>query len=103
DFTGVVDLVNMKAIIYKDDLGQDWEVTDIPEELADAAHDARSELSEDVAEYDDELMSDSLEEKPIEPARLVRDIRKATLDISMTPVLCGSAFKNKGAQPLLHP
>ena len=101
DFTGVVDLVNMKAIVYKDDLGQDWEVTDIPEELADAAHEARTELIEAVAEYDDELMSDYLEEKPIEPARLVRDIRKATLDISMTPVLCGSAFKNKGVQPLL--
>ena len=101
DFTGVVDLVNMKAIVYKDDLGQDWEVTDIPEELADAAHEARTELIEAVAEYDDELMSDYLEEKPIEAARLVRDIRKATLDISMTPVLCGSAFKNKGVQPLL--
>ena len=101
DFTGVVDLVNMKAIIYKDDLGQDWEVTDIPEELADAAHQARTELIEAVAEYDDELMSDYLEEKPIEAARLVQDIRKATLDISMTPVLCGSAFKNKGVQPLL--
>ena len=101
DFTGVVDLVNMKAIVYKDDLGQDWEVTDIPEELADAAHQARTELIEAVAEYDDELMSDYLEEKPIEAARLVQDIRKATLDISMTPVLCGSAFKNKGVQPLL--
>ena len=101
DFTGVVDLVNMKAIVYKDDLGQDWEVTDIPDELADAAHQARTELIEAVAEYDDELMSDYLEEKPIEAARLVRDIRKATLDISMTPVLCGSAFKNKGVQPLL--
>ena len=101
DFTGVVDLVNMKAIVYKDDLGQDWEVTDIPEELVDAAHQARTELIEAIAEYDDELMSDYLEEKPIEAARLVRDIRKATLDISMTPVLCGSAFKNKGVQPLL--
>ena len=101
DFTGVVDLVNMKAIVYKDDLGQDWEVTEIPGELADAAHQARTELIEAIAEYDDELMSDYLEEKPIEAARLVRDIRKATLDISMTPVLCGSAFKNKGVQPLL--
>src|SRR5215217_362314 len=101
DFTGVVDLVNMKAIVYKDDLGQDWEVVDIPESLVDAAHQARTELIEAVAEYDDELMTDYLEEKPIEADRLVRDIRKATLDISMTPVLCGSAFKNKGVQPLL--
>ncbi|MBN1528373.1 MAG: elongation factor G [Thermoleophilaceae bacterium] len=101
DFTGVVDLVNMKAIVYKDDLGQDWEVVDIPEELADAAHQARTELIEAVAEYDDELMEDYLEDKPIEAGRLIADIRKATLDISMTPVLCGSAFKNKGVQPLL--
>ncbi len=101
DFTGVVDLVNMKAIVYKDDLGQDWEITDIPAELADAAHQARTELIEAIAEYDDELMEDYLEEKPIEASRLIADIRKATLDISMTPVLCGSAFKNKGVQPLL--
>ena len=101
DFTGVVDLVNMKAIVYKDDLGQDWEITDIPDDLADAAQQARTELIEAVAEYDDKLMEDYLEEKPIDAARLVADIRKATLDISMTPVLCGSAFKNKGVQPLL--
>jgi elongation factor G len=101
DFRGVVDLVNMKAIVYKDDLGQEWEVADIPEELQDAANQARTELIEAVAEYDDALMEDYLEEKPIEPGRLIQDIRKATLDISMTPVLCGSAFKNKGVQPLL--
>jgi elongation factor G len=101
DFTGVVDLVNMKAIVYKDDLGQEWEITDIPAELEDAAHQARTELIEAVAEYDDELMEDYLEDKPIEADRLIADIRKATLDISMTPVLCGSAFKNKGVQPLL--
>ncbi|MEA2400132.1 MAG: elongation factor, partial [Thermoleophilaceae bacterium] len=101
EFTGVVDLVNMKAIVYKDDLGQEWEVTDIPADLQDAATQARTELIEAIAEYDDELMEDYLEDKPIEADRLVADIRKATLDISMTPVLCGSAFKNKGVQPLL--
>ena len=101
DFRGVVDLVNMKAIVYKDDLGQEWEVTDIPADLQDAAAQARTELIEAVAEYDDKLMEDYLEEKPIEADRLIADIRKATLDISMTPVLVGSAFKNKGVQPLL--
>jgi elongation factor G len=101
DFSGVVDLVNMKAIVYKDDLGQEWEVVDIPADLQDAATQARTELIEAVAEYDDELMEDYLEDKPIEADRLIGDIRKATLDISMTPVLCGSAFKNKGVQPLL--
>ena len=101
EFTGVVDLVNMQAIIYKDDLGQEWEVTDIPDELQGAADQARTELIEAVAEYDDKLMEDYLEDKPIEADRLIADVRKATLDISMTPVLCGSAFKNKGVQPLL--
>ncbi len=101
DFSGVVDLVNMRAIVYKDDLGQDWEVTEIPADMTDDAQAARTELIEAVAEYDDKLMEDYLEDKPIEPARLIQDIRKATLDISMTPVLCGSAFKNKGVQPLL--
>jgi elongation factor G len=101
DFVGVVDLVKMEAIVYKDDLGQDWEVAEIPADLKDAAQQARTELIEAVAEYDDQLMADYLEEKPIDPARLIKDIRKATLDISMTPVLCGSAFKNKGVQPLL--
>ncbi len=101
DFKGIIDLVTEKAIVYKDDLGQDWEVVDIPEHLADAAHEARTHLIEAVAEYDDELMEDYLEEKPIAVERLKTDIRKATLDASVTPVLCGSSFKNKGVQPLL--
>src|SRR2546421_332084 len=101
DFKGVIDLVAEKAIIYKDDLGKEAEVTAIPAELADATHEARTHLIEAVAEYDDELMEDYLEERPIKADRLKADIRKATLDISMTPVLCGSSFKNKGVQPLL--
>jgi elongation factor G len=101
EFRGVIDLINMKSIVYKDDLGQEWEVVDIPADHEDVAHEARTALIEAVADYDDELMEDYLEEKPIEPDRLIADIRKATLDISITPVLCGSAFKNKGVQPLL--
>jgi elongation factor G len=101
DFRGVIDLVAETAIVYKDDLGQEWEVVDIPDELKDAAHDARTKLIEAVAEYDDQLMEDYLEEKPIDVARLKEDIRKATLDISITPTLAGSSFKNKGVQPLL--
>jgi elongation factor G len=101
EFSGVVDLINMTAIVYKDDLGQEWEVVDIPESHVDLATEARTALIESVADYDEELMEDYLEDKPIEPDRLIQDIRKATLDISITPVLCGSAFKNKGVQPLL--
>ncbi len=101
DFKGIVDLITMKAIVYKDDLGQDWVEEEIPAEMTDAAHAARTALDEPLANYDDELMEDYLEEKPIEADRLRADIRKATLDISIFPVMCGSSFKNKGVQPLL--
>jgi elongation factor G len=100
-FTGVIDLVREKAIIYKDDLGQDWEETDIPADHVDVAHEARTHLIEAIAEYDDELLEAYLSDETIDVDRLKAAIRKATLDISMTPVLCGSSFKNKGVQPLL--
>ncbi len=101
DFAGVIDLVAEKAIFYEDDLGKDFRIEEIPDEYKERAHDARTELIEAVAEYDDDLMETYLAEEPIELDRLKADIRKATLDISMTPVLCGSSFKNKGVQPLL--
>jgi elongation factor G len=101
DFKGVIDLVEEKAIVYKDDLGKESEVIEIPAELADEAHEARTHLIEAIADYDDELMEAYLAEEVIDVARLKAAIRKATLDISMTPVLCGSSFKNKGVQPLL--
>jgi elongation factor G len=101
DFKGVIDLVEEKAIIYKDDLGKESEVIDIPAELVDEAHEARTHLIEAIADYDDALMEAYLAEEVIDVARLKAAIRKATLDISMTPVLCGSSFKNKGVQPLL--
>jgi elongation factor G len=101
DFRGVIDLVREKAIIYKDDLGQEVEETDIPDDHKDIAHDARTHLIEAIADYDDELMEAYLSDEEIDVDRLKAAIRKATLDISMTPVLCGSSFKNKGVQPLL--
>jgi elongation factor G len=101
DFKGVVDLVEEKAIVYKDDLGKEVDVVEIPADLTDAAHEARTHLIEAVSEYDEELMELYLEEQPIEVDRLKKAIRQATLDISMTPVLAGSSFKNKGVQPLL--
>jgi elongation factor G len=101
DFRGVVDLVRERAIIYKDDLGQEVEETDIPDDHKDVAHEARTHLIEAIADYDDELMEAYLSDEPIDVDRLKAAIRKATLDISMTPVLCGSSFKNKGVQPLL--
>src|SRR5947209_9201147 len=101
DFEGIIDLVEMKAILYKDELGKEQEIVDIPEQHADAAAKAREHLLEEVSHYDDELVEMILEEKEIPADRLKQAIRKATLDIKMTPVLCGSSFKNKGVQPLL--
>ncbi|HKN94606.1 MAG TPA: elongation factor G [Thermoleophilaceae bacterium] len=101
DFRGIVDLVRERAVIYKDDLGQEVEETDIPDDHKDIAHEARTHLIEAIADYDDELMEAYLSDEAIDVDRLKAAIRKATLDISMTPVLCGSSFKNKGVQPLL--
>jgi len=101
DFRGVVDLVANQAIVYRDELGREPEVVDIPDELAEEAAAAREHLLEEVSHYDDELLELILEEKEIPEARLKQAIRKATLEIKLTPVLAGSSFKNKGVQPLL--
>jgi elongation factor G len=101
DFLGIVDLVSMKAIVYKDDLGKEQEEVEIPAHLAEAATAAREHLLEEVSHYDDGLLELLLEESEIPPERLKQAIRKASLESSMTPVLCGSSFKNKGVQPLL--
>jgi elongation factor G len=101
DFLGIIDLVENQAIIYNDDLGKDQQVAEIPANLADAAAAAREHLLEEVSHYDDEIVEMILEDQEIPPARLKQAIRKATLDAKLTPVLCGSSFKNKGVQPLL--
>jgi elongation factor G len=101
DFAGVIDLVRMRAIYYLDDLGTEQDERDIPAELADAAATAREHLLEEVSHFDDELLELILEESEIPEALLKAAIRKATLAIAFTPVLCGSSFKNKGVQPLL--
>jgi elongation factor G len=101
DFRGLVDLVANKAILYEDELGTKVLVTDIPEDMAEAAAAAREHLLEEVSHYDDGLVELILEEKEIPEERLKEAIRKATLEIKLTPVLCGSSFKNKGVQPLL--
>jgi elongation factor G len=100
-FVGVVDLIEMKALVWKDELGTEFEHEEIPEELGELAEKHRTELIEACAEYDDELMEAYLNEEEISHERIVESLRKATLDIKVTPVLCGSSFKNKGVQPLL--
>ncbi len=101
DFLGIVDLVEYKAIVYKDDLGKEQDVIEIPADLADGAAAAREHLLDEVSRDDDELMEMILEEREIPVAVLKQAIRTATLANRITPVLCGSSFKNKGVQPLL--
>jgi elongation factor G len=100
-FVGVIDLIENKALVWKDELGTEFEYEEIPAELADAAHDARTHLVEACADYDDELMEMYLDEQEIPHERIGKSLHRATLDLKVTPVLCGSAFKNKGVQPLL--
>jgi elongation factor G len=99
---GVVDLVEMKAIVYQDDLGQTFEVTDIPAELAEQAQEYHHQLIDAVSNFDDEVLEAYLEdENSVSPEMIRRAIRNGTLADEITPVLLGSAFKNKGVQPLL--
>jgi elongation factor G len=101
DFTGVVDLIENKALIWKDELGTEFEYVDIPEDLVEAAQQHRTTLIEACADYDDELLELYLNEEEIPHERIAKSLHRATLDIKVTPVLCGSSFKNKGVQPLL--
>ena len=102
DFKGVVDLVNFKSIIWQDDsLGAKFDVIDISEDLLEEAKLKREELIENAVEADDKAMEDYLEGKEISVETLKACIRKGTIDFKFVPVLCGTAFKNKGVQPLL--
>jgi elongation factor G len=101
-FKGLVDLVENRAIIWlEESLGAKFEYTDIPDDLKDAAAKARNELIEMAVEQDDDVMEAYLEGNEPDVATLKRMIRKGTLAFAFVPVLCGSAFKNKGVQPLL--
>jgi len=100
-FKGIIDLVRNKAIIYVDDLGTQSNETDIPEDLKEIAAEYREKLIEAVAESDEELMMKYLEGEELTEEEIRKGIRKATIAVKFIPVLCGSAFKNKGVQPLL--
>lgn len=100
-FKGVVDLLERKAIIYHDDLGIKWETTEVPEDLKELTENYRHKLVEEIVELDDELLMKYLEGEEIPVPDLKRVLRKATIEGKLYPALCGSAFKNKGVQPLL--
>jgi elongation factor G len=101
NFTGIIDLVKMKAEIYTNDLGTDIQETEIPEEYVDQANEWREKLVEAVAETDEELMMKYLDGEEITQEELVAGIRRATINVEFFPVLAGSAFKNKGVQLML--
>lgn len=100
-FVGVVDLITMKANIYKNELGTEFSVEEIPSDLVEVAEKYRAELLENIAEHDEELMEKYLEGDELTEEEIKRAIRTATIANAMNPVLCGSAYKNKGVQPLL--
>jgi elongation factor G len=101
-FRGVVDIVEMQAVVWDDDLGTKITQSEIPQELREQADEYHHQLIDSIAEHDEELLETYLtDEESVTPEMIRRALRKATLAIAITPVLCGSAFKNKGVQPLL--
>jgi len=101
NFVGIIDLIDMRAFYYKDDLGEKIEETEIPEDLQDVAMAYREKLMEVVAESSEEMMDRYLDGGAFTKAEIIAGIRKATIAVEITPVLCGSSFKNKGVQMLL--
>jgi elongation factor G len=100
-FIGIIDLIRLKAIYYKDELGLEMEETEIPEELKESALRQREILLESLAELDDNIMSKYLEGEEITEEEIVQAIRRYTIENKIIPVLCGTSYKNKGVQPLL--
>lgn len=100
-FVGIIDLVTMKAEIYKDDMGKEIEETEIPEDLKDICKEYRDKMIEAASDNDEELMMKYLEGEEISEEEIKAAIRKGTLAVKMTPVLCGSSYKNKGVQWVL--
>ena len=100
-FKGIIDLVEMKAVVYYDDMGKDIRVEEIPEDMKEIAEKYRSELVEHVAEQDDELMMKYFDGEELTTEEIKTCIRKATISNDMVPIVCGTSYKNKGVQKLL--
>ncbi|UYO62156.1 elongation factor G [Acetobacterium wieringae] len=101
DFVGIIDLLNMKAMIYQDDLGEKIDIVDIPEDMTELAEEYREKLIESIADHDEAIMEKFLEGEDIGLDELKTAIRKATLNVDIIPVVCGSSYKNKGVQLVL--
>ena len=100
-FKGIIDLVEMDADIYYDELGKDMRVEEIPEDMLELAQEYRTKLIDACADLNDEIMELALEEKPVPQDLIRKNIRQATIDNKMVPVTCGTSYKNKGVQKLL--
>ena len=101
DFCGIIDLVEMKADVYYDDLGKDMRVEEIPEDMRELAEEYRNNMLEAVSDFDDEIMEMYLEGEEIPTEKIRAAIRRATVAVKMVPVVCGTSYKNKGVQKLL--
>jgi elongation factor G len=101
DFVGIIDLLIMKAIIYKDDLGEKIDIVDIPEDMRELADEYREKLIESISDYDESIMEKFLEGEEVGLDELKAAIRLATLNVDIIPVVCGSSYKNKGVQLVL--
>jgi len=100
-FKGIIDLVDMNARVFYDDLGKDMRVEEIPEDMLDLAEEYRDKLLESVSDFDEEIMELYLEGEEVPAAKIRAAIRKATVAVQMVPVVCGTSYKNKGVQKLL--
>ncbi len=101
DFRGIIDLVEMKADIYYDDLGKDMRVEEIPADMLEQAKEYRNQMLEAVSDFDDEIMEMYLEGEEVPSDKIRAAIRRATVAVKMVPVVCGTSYKNKGVQKLL--
>ena len=101
NFRGIIDLVEMNASIFYDELGKDVRIEEIPEDMQDLAEEYRANLLEAISDFDDEIMEKYLEGEEISPDTIRTAIRKATVAVEMIPVVCGTSYRNKGVQKLL--
>ncbi|MBC3888226.1 elongation factor G [Acetobacterium paludosum] len=101
DFIGIIDLIQMNAEIYKDDLGEVIEIVDIPEDMAELAAEYREKMIESISDYDEAILEKFLEGEKVGVDQIKAAIRLATLNNEIVPVVCGSSYKNKGVQPML--
>jgi len=101
ELAGIIDLVAMRAILYRSDDGRDFDITDIPQQHQPAAQAAREELLDALSHHDDQLLEALIDDQPVDAALIAGALRRATLAMAVCPVLCGSSLRNKGVQPLL--